>query len=174
MYFPEIQKKIQKSFFGWEIIAFELVAWNIRFYWENILVIGSQYGKKESQDIRHFQKSLYGANFLWELSINLTKTLLCRFKQWFRPFNMLTVHKSSDTGFFGLLSNSAFPVYNFSKKWPVRPNFFLKVFKILCKFWKCRKNPKNVFWLWHNRIWIGCVKHLLLLREYTCYRVSIW
>ena len=44
-----MQKKIQKIFFGSEIIAFELVALNTRFYWENILVIGWQYGKKESQ-----------------------------------------------------------------------------------------------------------------------------
>ena len=49
-----MEKKIQKIFFGSEISAFELVALNTRFYWENILVIGCQYGKKESQDFRHF------------------------------------------------------------------------------------------------------------------------
>ena len=49
-----MQKKIRKSFFGFEITVFELVALNIRFYWENILVIRCQYGKKESQDFRHF------------------------------------------------------------------------------------------------------------------------
>ena len=34
----------------------------------------------------------------------------------FRPFNMLTVHKPSDLGLFGHLSNSGFAVYNFGKK----------------------------------------------------------
>ena len=91
-----MQKKIQKSFFAFEITAFGLVAWNTRFYWENILVIGCEYGKKEFQDIRHFQKGVYGANFLSEC------------KQCFGPFNMFTVNKCSDMGFFGLLSNSAF------------------------------------------------------------------
>ena len=37
-----MQKKIQKSFVGIEIIAFELVALNTRFYWQNILVIECQ------------------------------------------------------------------------------------------------------------------------------------
>ena len=49
-----MQKKIRKSFFGFEITVFELVALNIRFYMENILVIRCQYGKKEPQDFRHF------------------------------------------------------------------------------------------------------------------------
>ena len=51
---PEMQKKIQKIFFGSERITFELVALNNRFYWENVLVIGSQYANKESQDFRYF------------------------------------------------------------------------------------------------------------------------
>ena len=34
-----MQKKIVKIFFDLEIIAFEYVALNIRFYWERILVI---------------------------------------------------------------------------------------------------------------------------------------
>ena len=49
-----MQKKFQKSFFGFGITAIELVALNTRFYWENILVIGCQYGKKKSQDFRYF------------------------------------------------------------------------------------------------------------------------
>ena len=53
MKISEMEKKIEKSFVGVEIIAFELVALNTRFYWENILVIGCQYGKKESQDLRY-------------------------------------------------------------------------------------------------------------------------
>ena len=53
-----MHKKIKKMFFGFQIIAFELVALNTRFYWENILVLGSHYANKESQDFRYFWKSL--------------------------------------------------------------------------------------------------------------------
>ena len=49
-----MQKKNQKIIFGFEIIAFELVALNTRFYWENILVIGIHYANKKSQDFRYF------------------------------------------------------------------------------------------------------------------------
>ena len=36
-----------------EIITFDLVALNTRFYRERILVIGNQYVKKQSQDFRY-------------------------------------------------------------------------------------------------------------------------
>ena len=49
-----MQKKIQKIFFDFEIIAFELVALNSRFYWERILVIECQYANKNSQDDRYY------------------------------------------------------------------------------------------------------------------------
>ena len=48
-----MQTEIHKFFFDFEIIAFELVALDTRFYWENILVIGCQYANKESQDFRY-------------------------------------------------------------------------------------------------------------------------
>ena len=41
-----MQKKIQEMFFHFEIIAFELVALNTRFYWERILVFGCEYVNK--------------------------------------------------------------------------------------------------------------------------------
>ena len=56
--------KIEKSFCGFCISAFELVALNARFYSDNILVIGCQYGKKESQDFIYFQKNVYGPDSL--------------------------------------------------------------------------------------------------------------
>ena len=49
-----MEKKIEKIFFGFEIIAFELVALNTRFYWERILVIGCQYVNKQSQDFIYY------------------------------------------------------------------------------------------------------------------------
>ena len=44
-----MQKKIEKLFFSYDIITFELVALNTRFYWERMLVIGCQYVNKQSQ-----------------------------------------------------------------------------------------------------------------------------
>ena len=49
-----MQKKIQKIFFDFEIIAFELVALNTRFDRERIPVIGCQYVNKQSQDFRYY------------------------------------------------------------------------------------------------------------------------
>ena len=49
-----MHKKVQKIFLDFQTIAFELVALNSRFYWENILVIGCHYANKESEDFRYF------------------------------------------------------------------------------------------------------------------------
>ena len=48
------KEKIEKVIFDFEIIPFELVLLNTRFYWERILVIGCQYVKKQSQDYRYY------------------------------------------------------------------------------------------------------------------------
>ena len=47
-----MQKKIEKIFFDFDIIALELVSVNTGYYWERILVIGCQYLNKPSQDFR--------------------------------------------------------------------------------------------------------------------------
>ena len=49
-----MKKKVEKIFLDFEIIAFELVQLNTRFYWEKIVVIGCQYVNKQSQDFRYF------------------------------------------------------------------------------------------------------------------------
>ena len=49
-----MQRKIDQIFFDFEIIAFELIALNIRFYSERILFIGCQYVNKQSQDFRYY------------------------------------------------------------------------------------------------------------------------
>ena len=48
-----MEQEIEKSVLTVEIIAFELVALNTRFYEENILVIEIHYANKESQDLRY-------------------------------------------------------------------------------------------------------------------------
>ena len=49
-----MQKKVEKMFFSFEIIEFELVALDTRFYWERILVVGCEYIKKQSQDFWYY------------------------------------------------------------------------------------------------------------------------
>ena len=49
-----MQKKIQKMFFDFDIIAFELVPLDTRFYWDRILVIRCQYVKKQSEDVKYY------------------------------------------------------------------------------------------------------------------------
>ena len=50
----EIEKKIEKIFWVLEKTAFELIFLNIHFYRERLLVIGSQYVNKQSQDFRYY------------------------------------------------------------------------------------------------------------------------
>ena len=50
----ENPEKIEKIYVDFEIVAFELVPLNSRFYWERILVIGCQYVNKQSQNFRYY------------------------------------------------------------------------------------------------------------------------
>ena len=75
--------------------------------------------------------------------------------------------------FSGIEITPPFVVYNFRENKLPRLILLFKVFQILCRFRKRRKNLRKPFWFWDNCIWIGCVKHWLLLRENTCHRESI-
>ena len=120
-------EKFRKTFFAFEIIAFELVPLNTRFYWENILVIGFHSTNKKFQDLWYFQKRVYMADLRWEWSKNIKKILPRACKQRFETCNMLTLHKCSDTGFSWLLSNSDFSSQYFEKEITSEAQlFFLK------------------------------------------------
>ena len=49
-----MKQKIEKIFFDFEIIAFELVALDTGFYWERILFMRCQYVNKQSQGFRYY------------------------------------------------------------------------------------------------------------------------
>ena len=49
-----MQKKIQKIFFDFDIISFDLFPLDTRFYWERILVIGCQYVNKQFQALIYY------------------------------------------------------------------------------------------------------------------------
>ena len=67
-----------------------------------------QYLDKQFQDFRNYEDRIFRVDFLAEWSKNITKKVPCRFKQSFGPFNMLPVHKCSDTR---LLRDLSFPAF---------------------------------------------------------------
>ena len=68
-----MEEKILKIFLYFEVILFELVLLETRFYWERILVIGCQYINKQSQDFRYYWNRMFWADFLYEWSKNMKK-----------------------------------------------------------------------------------------------------
>ena len=61
-----MQQKTERLFFYFEVIWFELVALDSRFYWDRILFIGCEYVNKQSQDFRYYENILSGAHFILE------------------------------------------------------------------------------------------------------------
>ena len=95
---------------------------------------------------------------------------------WSGPLDTLTCLVSISVliwGFLRIQITLLFAVYNFRNKSPLRLIFFCKVVQISCRLRKCKKKSTKKSWFWDNCIWIGCVRHSLLLRENACHRVSI-
>ena len=67
---------------------------------------------------------IFEADFVWDWSKNMTKVLLCRFKQSFLHFNMLTVYKCSGTGLFRQLTNPFFWSLEFKKQMTTKGHVF--------------------------------------------------
>ena len=169
-----MQKKTQEVFIDYQIIAFQLVVVNTRFYWERILVFVCQYVNRQSQDFRYYWNRVFRADFPSECSNNMTKILPCTFMHCFGTFNMFTVHMCADIGLFGHLSNPVFCSLQFEKKknlWV--SSIFSKCYIFYVDSENPEKNWENICWFWDSSIWIGSVKQSLLLREHTCHRVSI-
>ena len=76
---------------------------------KRILAIGSQCVNKQSKDFTNHWERLFPIIFHSFWSITILKVLLCRFKQCLKPFNMLSVEKSSETSIFRHLPNHVFP-----------------------------------------------------------------
>ena len=74
-----MQKKIEEIFFELQIIAFELVAVNTRFYWERILFIGCQYVKKKVKASDTAKTQFFELIFFESDQTYRTKILLCIF-----------------------------------------------------------------------------------------------
>ena len=72
---------------------------------------------------------------------NMTKILPRRFKRSFAPFNILTVHKCSETRLFRSVSNPVF----FDSITTYEAHLFFKSIAILCRFQKWRKKLGKYF-----------------------------
>ena len=76
---------------------------------------------------------------------------------------------------FLLISETTyFAVYNFVCTSAMRLIFFFKIFKIWCRFQKCKKILRKYFRFGDNFIWIGWVKDSVLRKENKCHRESIY
>ena len=65
--------------------------------------------------------------------------------EFFGPFSMFTVHKCSDRGLLGRLSNAAFCSLDIQKQIIFQAHLFLKVFEVLYRFRKWRKKLRKFF-----------------------------
>ena len=155
-----------------EIFAVELVAFNTCFYWERILFTGCQYVSKPSQDFRYktdffelifFQSHQKTWQNYWRTDLS---TVLEALTSWLYT-SVLT------RGFLGFYITSHFAFYNLRNKSLLRLIFSWKYSKFYLDFGNGEKKLENYLLFGDNRIWIGCFKHALLLRENTWHRVLI-
>ena len=125
--------------------GFWLEPLNTHFYQGRILVIASQYVNKQSQDFTSYSERIFRTHVLSHWSKSMAKQLSCRYDQCFGPFNMLTVHKCSDTRLFRHLSNHAFRSLQFCKYISCEARVSSKMLKILCRLQKHRRNIRKYF-----------------------------
>ena len=74
-----------------------------------------------------------------------TKILLCRIMQCFGDFKVFTIHKCSDTGLFGHLSNPAFCSLYFQKQIISEAHIFSKYSKLYVDCGNAEKNLEITF-----------------------------
>ena len=95
-----------------------------------------------------------------------------RFQQFFGPFTLLLVEESLKWNFLNIYLTVIFGIRKFQNTSAMRVIFFLKMFKIEFKFWKCKENSKIIFCFWDNCIWKCCNKLHLLTRKYMSLAVN--
>ena len=102
----------------------------------------------------------------------MTKILTCRFKQCFRPFNMLAVHKCSDRGLFGHVSNSDICSLKFQNQITYEAHLFFQSSPSFMQILEMQKKSEEMFFYleifaielfafdtrfyWDTILFIGC------------------
>ena len=145
MLIPEIHKKLQKIFFDFEIVSSELVALKTRFIEREYLSSGvndltSSFKISDTTKTEFFELIfLESGHKIWQkyrradwssVSVPLTCWMSISVLTW---------------DFLGILVTWLFAVYNFRNKSALRLIFYFKVFKMLCRFSKCRKKLSKLF-----------------------------
>ena len=143
-----MQKKIQKIFFHLEIYAFELVALKTPLTDREYLSSGvnmltnslkiSDTTKTEFFELVFFQSD----QKIWE---NYRQADLSCVSD---PLTCWLSRSFLTQGFFGIYVTPLFGVYNSRNKRLRRLIFFFKIFKILCRFRKSRKEFRKYFLVW--------------------------
>ena len=169
-----MQEKILKIFLYFEVILFELVLLETRFYWERILVIGYQYTNKQSQDFRYYENRTFWADFLYEWSKNMKKILPFRFGLVSDPLTCWLFITVATRGFLGTEGTGFLQSLIWETNNPWGSSSFSKYSRFYVDSGNAEKNWENNFWFLRIYIWIGFLKHSHLLRENTCHRVWIY
>ena len=97
------------------------------------------------EDFRYTKNRGFRADFLSELSKGMTNILPCRFRHSFGPFNMLTVHKCSDTRLFTDLSNPAFWSLYLEKVIPSKGNLFFQSIQNFMQIPEMQQESEKIF-----------------------------
>ena len=168
--FRTCQNKIEKNILS-KIVLSEDVAIIVSIK-KRILVIGSQWDKKQSEYFMYHSERLFQTGLRTHWSISMVKVLSFRFQQCFSPFTMLLVQLSSETRLYKYLSNHFFGVRKFKITSAIRVIFFLEMFKIKYEFRKCKKIMEKKKLFWDNCIWRYCNKLPLLGRQYLLSAVN--
>ena len=98
----------------------------------------------------------------WQWSMNMIKTMWCRFGPCSGTFAMLLLEGSSETGLCRHLSNYVFRARSFGNTKAFRVIFSSKMFKSESRFQKWSRKLRKMFCFWDNCTWIGIVKMSLL------------
>ena len=139
-----VKKKKEKMFLVSEIIASENVAINCLFSEENT---SFRQSVRQQRVLRYWEsfRQTFKPELVSKGARNVVKLLSFIFQQCFRPFNVLLVERSSETGVFRHLSNHVFQSPYVQKYISYEGHFLLKMFKLECKFTKCKKSVDNIF-----------------------------
>ena len=103
----------------------------------------------------------------------MIKVLSLILNQCFGPFTMSVVEGSPQTGAFRHSSKHVFRGRQFRKYIRYERHLFLKMFEILCRFEKRRKNWENMFCFWTKCIRLACIQFSLLITEYLPQAVTV-
>ena len=122
-----------------------MVALNTHFYRDIILVIGTKYVNKESQDFRYTWHRVFRTEVLSEWWKNMSKLLPCIFQQCLADFKILTVLRCTETRLFRHLGNHVFRSLKLGKYLNHEPHPFFQNVQHLLETSEMQKEIAETF-----------------------------